>query len=170
MQLGKKNLFCECEVWCTSKVKATTTRVKLMFFPCRTRFFFSWGVKKWIFFIVSEAFQTNLRNIFTEWLRGRQLYIFVNNCVCISAGLRNRVSLFNACKTKKRKKESRALAFSLFFVYLWPLLSIVLKSDHVAPLDSFFLPLSAHSKQNTNFTSRQRALAFDSYCKHHVHL
>ena len=38
----KKNLFCECEVWCTSKARITT-RVKLMFFPCRTQFFSARG-------------------------------------------------------------------------------------------------------------------------------
>ena len=54
MQLGKKNLFCEFEVWCPSKARATIARVKLIFFLRCTRLFFQWGVKKCIFLLAGR--------------------------------------------------------------------------------------------------------------------
>ena len=46
-----KNIFCECEVWCPSKARVTTIRLKLMFSPSRTRFFSTTGSKNELFIL-----------------------------------------------------------------------------------------------------------------------
>ena len=48
LRVRRKNLLCECEVWRRRKARATTTRVKLMFFPGHTPFFILGG-QKWIY-------------------------------------------------------------------------------------------------------------------------
>ena len=69
MQLGEKKLFCECDVWCPSKARVTTTRVKLMFFSCRTRFCFLLRDQKMDVYPPLGAIK------FTLWSASRKKYV-----------------------------------------------------------------------------------------------
>ena len=46
MQLGRKCIICECEIWCLSKARATITRSKINVFHVSHTFFFYEGGKK----------------------------------------------------------------------------------------------------------------------------
>ena len=69
----KKNVFCECEVWFPSKARATTTRLNLMFFPCRTQFFFLLGGQKMDLFIPHGEIKS------TFWPASRKTYKLQGN-------------------------------------------------------------------------------------------
>ena len=58
--IREKNVFGECEVWCKSKARVTTIPAKLMFFPCRTRFFFLIGGQKLCLFSPHGAIKSTL--------------------------------------------------------------------------------------------------------------
>ena len=63
--------YCEREVWCPSKATVTTTWVKLMFFPCHIRFFFTCG-SEYEFFAPHRAIKSTL------WPSSRKIIFLIS--------------------------------------------------------------------------------------------